>query len=94
MLRFQFLMMAILGVLLMQAVPALALTTEQAGDVIKGGSSNFSDPDEQMPAMVGSSSGQNYQQGRQSSSVTIDQNNQREQNLGLSQAFDRAYSNK
>jgi len=91
--RFQLAVLALLA-MLASIGTASAFSTEKAGDVIKGDASNFTDPDEQAPAFLQSSGGQPSRQVQSGPSVTIDQNAQREEFLGLSQGFDRAYSRK
>lgn len=75
---------------------AYAFTTEKGSDMMGGDSSNFTDPDEQQPALLQGSDGQssNYPVQYDQSPLVIDQDAAREQALGLSQAFDHAYSEK
>ncbi len=78
------------------AAPAAhALSTESSSNAFKGGNaSNFADPDEQQPAFVMgiTGNGSSSQRTQQQPAVSIDQNAQREQYMGLSQSFDHAYA--
>ncbi len=66
-----------------------------SGGVKDPNTSNLVDPDEKDPPFMLAPQDQSPQrQQNTSSSVIIDQNAQREKAYGLSQGFDKAYSNK
>jgi len=94
MFRSQLAVLVLVGTMLGGVHTAAAFSTEQAGDAFKGNASNFSDPDEQAPAYLSSPDSQSSRPNQSQPSVVIDQNAMREHALGLSDAFDRAYSAK
>ncbi len=92
--HFKLTLFVLLSVLL-TAPAAHALSTESSSNSFKGSNaSNFSDPDEQQPAFVMgiTGNGSSSQRTQQQPAVSIDQNAQREQYMGLSQSFDHAYA--
>lgn len=71
-----------------------AFSTQSAGDISKGNTSNIADPDEQQPAFLTAPRDASSQGTSNQPSVGSDQNNVREKYLGLTQGFDQAYSRK
>ncbi|HEU0117459.1 MAG TPA: hypothetical protein VFR09_02395 [Alphaproteobacteria bacterium] len=85
---------AVLAVILMAAPGAYAFSTEKSSDAFKGDSSSFTDPDEKMPAFVTSPDNQSSLQQPSRPSENVDEAARREQYMGLTQGFDRAYQQK